>query len=81
MCAQLRIILFFQLKSRLGCAIYSVPSEIYTVNTKIEMLFQMQIPEMFSYVGMKDIMLSTGWFFLFLKERVKMEHNLATQVL
>ncbi len=47
------------------------------------MLFQMQIPEMFSYVGMKD----TKYYvtcFLFLPKntqlkRVKTEHNLATQ--
>ncbi len=48
------------------------------------MLFQMQIPEMFSYVGMKDTK-NRMKCFLFLpkkykmEERVKIEHNLATQ--
>ncbi len=45
------------------------------------MLFQMQIPEMFSYVGMKDTI--TGWSASYsypkIEERVKTEQNLATQ--
>ncbi len=46
------------------------------------MLFQMQIPEMFSYVGMKDtkyevLLILTQKYKM--EERVKTENNLATQ--
>ncbi len=47
------------------------------------MIFQMQIPEMFSYVGMKDNIPDEVLLFhnqkYKMEERVKTEHNLATQ--
>ncbi len=48
------------------------------------MLFQMQIPEMFSYVGMKDTKVSDEVLNILtqkykMEERVQTEHNLTTQ--